>query len=542
MVLRAVGSVATKSASYVLLAALCGGAGGVLAQAPDQGHQAGGVLLEFPNFGPVPGSTESSLGPGPGALAPSMVSPDTNLIGGRRRAGRIPRSTKAKQQISPASAIVPPPALHSPAALPENIASPAAPLELSALIEDAGPPDGLTLDAAIQQMLAANLDILALKYEIPQADADILTAGLRTNPLIYFDEQFIPYGAFTSARPGGPTQYDINITYPIDVTHKRQARVRVARSAKSVLEAQFQDVIRRQTGTLYRAFVDLQAARTDYLTAVASVREQERVIAAARHRQSQDEKEGDQIERLLLNLDKARSALGETHNALRDAQEAIALLLSAPPEQTEQIMPRGSLRDAGPAAPQLDELIRVALEHRPDLVAARRGIGRAQAELALQRANRLDDVFLFYDPLTYQDNSPSKLSSARSWVAAVTFPLPIYNRNQGNIARAHGNVHQTETELAALERRVISEVRLAEREYRGSHESLDRIEKTTLPRSRQALQRNLRDFAAGKITPDDYLSHLDDHGDTVKSFREALVRHRRSMLDLNTAVGVRVLP
>ena len=130
------------------------------------------------------------------------------------------------------------------------------------MIEDEGPADGLTLDAAIKRMLDANLDVLALKYEIPQADADILTAGLRTNPLIYIDDQFIPYGAFTNARPGGPTQYDINITYPIDVTHKRQARVRVARSAKSVLEAQFQDVIRRQIGNTCRAFVDLQSARS----------------------------------------------------------------------------------------------------------------------------------------------------------------------------------------------------------------------------------------------------------------------------------------
>jgi outer membrane protein, heavy metal efflux system len=46
--------------------------------------------------------------------------------------------------------------------------------------------------------------------------------------------------------------------------------------------------------------------------------------------------------------------------------------------------------------------------------ASDRGIGRAEAEIALQRANRLDDVFLFYDPLTYQDNSPIKLKSARS--------------------------------------------------------------------------------------------------------------------------------
>src|SRR4051812_28680817 len=62
------------------------------AQTPDPGRQSAGALLEFPNFGPIPGSPESSLGPGPGALQPSMLAPEAGLIGGRRRAGRIPRS------------------------------------------------------------------------------------------------------------------------------------------------------------------------------------------------------------------------------------------------------------------------------------------------------------------------------------------------------------------------------------------------------------------------------------------------------------------
>jgi cobalt-zinc-cadmium efflux system outer membrane protein len=472
-----------------------------------------------------------------------MVTPETNLIGGRRRAGRIPRPSKPGQVLA-AAAMAQAPAMRLPPALPVPGSSPREPSGVTTSIgEDEGPSDGLTLDAAIHQMLTANLDVQALKYEIPQADADILTAGLRTNPLIYVDEQFIPYGAFTNARPGGPTQYDVNITYPIDLTHKRQARVRVARSAKSVLEAQFQDVIRRQIGNLYRAFVDLQSARINLLAAQASVREQERVVDAARRRAGSDEQGEEQaIERLEIVLDKARADLSEAGGALGDAQEAMALLLNSPPEQAAAIQPRGGLRDLVAAPPPLEELMLVAMACRPDLIAARRGIGRAEAEIDLQRANRLDDVFLFYDPLTYQDNSPVKLKSARSWVVAMTFPLPIYNRNQGNIARSRSNLQQTRTELAALERRVLSEVRLADREYHRSREALERIETTILPRARRAFARNSRDYAAGKISEDEYLSHLDDEAEAERGLREALIRHRRSMLDLNTTVGLRLLP
>lgn len=527
-------------APWVLVVTLPGNTS--VAPAQESGRQSGGVLLEFPNFGPIPGSQEPSMGPGPGSLEPSMLAPETGIIGGRRRAGRITRPNKGRQ-VSATEAMAQAPSMRLPAALPEHATRSPPALALTSVIEDEGPPDGLTLNAAIQQMLAANLDVLALKYEIPQADADILTAGLRTNPLIYADTQFIPYGAFNNQRPGGPTQYDVNITYPLDVSHKRQARVRVARAARTVLEAQFQDVIRRQIGNVYHAFLDLQSARTNLLTAQASVREQERVVAAALSRAGPDEKGGEEAaERLSITLDKARASLVEARDNYSDAQEALAVLLNLPPEQTSQLQPHGKLRDLGPFPPPLDDLTRLAMEQRPDVVAARRGIGRAQAELSLQRANRLDDIFLFYDPITYQDNSPSKTLSSRSWVIAVTFPLPIYNRNQGNIARAQSNIHQTQTELAALERRVVSEVRLAEREYRSSRQALERVEKTTLPNARKAFERNAREFAAGKISADDYLGHLGDVAEAASSFREALIRHRRSMLDLNTAVGLRLLP
>jgi hypothetical protein len=59
------------------------------------------------------------------------------------------------------------------------------------------------------------------------------------------------------------------------------------------------------------------------------------------------------------------------------------------------------------------------------------------------------------------DNHTARLPSGRSWDLGLAIPLPIYNRNQGNIARALGNLSQTQCELAALERRVVSEVRQA---------------------------------------------------------------------------------
>jgi cobalt-zinc-cadmium efflux system outer membrane protein len=133
-------------------------------------------------------------------------------------------------------------------------------LQLSTELEEYGPKDGLTLDAAIERLIQQNLDLEAARFEIPMSDADVLTANLRANPIFYADTQLIPYGHFSFLRPGGPPQSDVNINYPLDITFKRQARTRSAREAKNVTEAQLQDFVRNSIDNLYTVYEDDVAA------------------------------------------------------------------------------------------------------------------------------------------------------------------------------------------------------------------------------------------------------------------------------------------
>jgi cobalt-zinc-cadmium efflux system outer membrane protein len=277
--------------------------------------------------------------------------------------------------------------------------------------------------------------------------------------------------------------------------------------------------------------------------AQANVRRQEQFLAEMeRAARPGDAAAADGIDHLVLVLERSRSSLGDATEAFADAQEGLAVLLGMAPAETAGLEPRGRLRSDVSDLPGIEDLTAMALRCRPDLRAARIGVSRAGAEVNLQRANRYDDVYLFYDPFTYQNNQPFGAPSATSWAIGVTFALPIYNRNQGNIARAESNVGQTKLELASLERRIVAEVRLAERESRRARAALEQMEVAILPRITATMRRKTEQFAAGTITADDYEGHLDDAAEVAQSHREALVRHRRAMLDLNTAVGLRVVP
>ena len=124
----------------------------------------------------------------------------------------------------------------------------------------------------------------------------------------------------------------------------------------------------------------------------------------------------------------------------------------------------------------------------------------------------------------------------------MTVPMPLYNRNQGNIQRARINVSQTQTQRTALELRVCTEVRQAEREYAMTRSAVAEIEQVILPGARQVRDETLRRYNQGEAALVDYLIAQREYNDIVRQYRDTQVRHRRSMLALNTAVGQRILP
>ena len=232
----------------------------------------------------------------------------------------------------------------------------------------------------------------------------------------------------------------------------------------------------------------------------------------------------------------------DAEEALLKAKRTLGGYWNLPPDAAEGLEVRGSLRDTAPPPPGIEELTRMALECRPDVVAYRLGVGFAMADLKLQEANRFADAYLLYQPYTFQSNAPMGLKSATSWAVGITMPVPLYNRNQGNIQRASLNISQTQIQLAALQRQVTIDVRQAQREYEVTRAYVDRFEAACSPRpGRRSMMRKL--FVAGEL-PDvtHFLAVQKEYNDLVRMYRDTAIRHRRSMIGLNTAVGSRVLP
>lgn len=426
--------------------------------------------------------------------------------------------------------------LVSAASEPEAALPP--PRELPDLLEKS--TGGLSLDDAIQLLLQHNHDLRIKFQDIPKARADMLSVSLRNNPSVFFSADNIPYGNYSQQRPG-EVDYELTLIQPTDVNNKRRRRIRLAERAESVIEALYQDAVRQEIDKLYTVYLDVLEAEINVRAAQIDAALQSDIAKAIRGLVPQLHPRAG-LTLALVNQGKAETALRKAEANLLQSRRDLAVLLAAPPEQADGLTPCGLIRDNAPLPPCVDDLIRLALSIRPDLAAYRLNVNRAQAQLQRTKAERVDDVILFYTPYQIQDFPGQASQAAPGWEAGALVILPVFDRKQGDIARANIEITQTRTEVQGAEQQVMNDVRQAATDYAVSRRSVEHFEHEIVPEAQSVLAEKQRLFESGTEGIDVLLTARKDYYDVVRQYREALLRHRRAMLRLNTAVGQRLLP
>ena len=494
----------------------------------------------------TPGTSNSALGPTPGAGGGTFESPSVGggqILGGRAGSSSPRVPTSISTPGSGGNSLAPTTVLALPRVAPLTEVPLYGTLDLPDRLDE-GPPDGLTFDQALEMMIRDNLDLRARRFEIPSADADILTASLRANPIFYADSQLIPYGSYSTRRPGGPLQYDVNISQPVDYSFKRTARIAAASTTRKAIYLQYQDAVRLQVGNLSVAYAGVISARETLRYAESGLKGIERVLDATRKLQRVSDRTSADV--FLFEAQRGAAAVGveDAKEGLRKALVALGGYLNLAPDRAEGIQIRASLKELEPPIPPIEELTALALSCRPDVRAYREGINVARASLKLEERNRFADAYVLYQPYTFQNLAYlPNTHSATSWALGVTIPLPVFNRNQGRIARAKINIEQSVVQLQAVERMAIEQVRDAEREYVRTKGFLEDLDRGVIPPARKAMADTEKLFTEGE-KPDVtvYLDVQKRYNDLVRLYRDTAVRHRRSMFGLNTAVGARILP
>ena len=412
-------------------------------------------------------------------------------------------------------------------------------------LEDPGPEVGLTLDQALEWAGNFNPDLAAARLELPRAQADLVTASLRLNPTLGFQTDLIPYERFNDQRPGGQTEYRLGLRLPLDPSGKRFARIGVAQEGVRLAEAVYFDRVRLTLDQTATAFVEVLGARA--AANLAQVRFDQTMQAERLLEIQFEQGEATRADRLAARVDRraAEAARESSRVELIQTQRRLNRLLGRPsdsnpnadPDALDPLTtPRGPLLVEPTPIADLATLRTLAAERRPDLIARRIAVEQARAQVDLERANGVPNWEFAYDPLVYQDNAPFGDLSARSFLLGLSIPLPLFNRNQGNISRALTTLDQARAELVALERQVDLEVEQAFREYNVAvsvaQELLDGLGELDLAR-----RDVLRLVIDGERDPLSYLATLRNFADVAEQTRRAVLRQRLALIRVFTVTG-----
>jgi len=393
----------------------------------------------------------------------------------------------------------------------------------------------ISLDQAIDLALAHNHSIKATRTLILQNQAQEITANLRPNPTLGADSQFIPLFSpqdFSWDNLNETQQFDIGIGYLFERGRKRQRRLQAARDQTAVTRAQVTDAERTLVFNVGQQFISVLLAESTLQFALQDLKGfQQTVDISEVQLKAGYIGEGDylkiKLQLLQFQTDVSSARLAKVQ-ALVGLREFLGY--NAVPADYDVI---GDLAYQ-PLKANLEDLQMKAMRDRPDFRAAELGITAAQSQILLAKANAKVDVNGTYD-FTH-------VSGENTASIFANFELPIFNRNQGEIARTGYALTQAQEQQQAASDTVLSDVANAYEAVKSNDEVVQLYTSGYLKQAQDSRDISEYAYKRGAASLLDFLDAERSYRSVQLSFRQALAAYMTALEQLKEAVGTRNLP
>lgn len=389
----------------------------------------------------------------------------------------------------------------------------------------------LSLKDAEKIFLKRNLSLIAERYNIDMAQAQVTQARLFENPVISLEQNVynrLNGKYFDMGKEGEATA---EIEQVINLAGQRNKRVRLERVNKEIAEYQFEEVLRTLRSELNRTFVEICFSTRSIGIYDKEIESLGLLMQATKEQQSKGNislLESSRLEFLLLSLRKEKN---ELENNLVGLYGELNLLLSLPTSQEVTLLLDDEiLKQVDAATVSFTDMSRM-LSVRPDLKMAHASVAAAQANLKLQRSLAAPEFSIkgMYDRAgNFIDNY---------FAIGASISVPIFNRNQGNIKSAKLDIQQNgkEEEYAIEKARMelhAAYIRLqkAVELYRSSNDELEH----NFGRLIEGVNEN---FRKRNISMLEFIDYYQSYKETCLQLHELKKEVFLAMENLNTIVG-----
>jgi cobalt-zinc-cadmium efflux system outer membrane protein len=393
----------------------------------------------------------------------------------------------------------------------------------------------ISLDQAINLALAHNHALKASRTLILQNEAQEITANLRPNPTLGADTQFIPFFSpqdFSGTNTDQVQQFDIGLSYLFERGRKRQHRLQAARDQTAVTRAQVADAERTLAFSVGQQFVSVLLAESTLQFALEDLKGfQQTVDISEAQFKAGFIGEGDflkiklQFLQFETDVSSARLARAQALTGLRQffGYDAVPADFDVVGDLAYQ-----------PLSVKLEDLQARALRERPDFHAAELGITAAQSQYLLAKANSKVDVNGTYNF--------SHVAGETTGSIFASFELPVFNRNQGEIARTNYALTQAKEQEQAASDTVLSDVANAYEAVRSNDEVVKLYTSGYLKQAEDSRDISEYAYKRGAASLLDFLDAQRSYRTTQLAYRQALASYMTALEQLKEALGTRNLP
>jgi cobalt-zinc-cadmium efflux system outer membrane protein len=396
-------------------------------------------------------------------------------------------------------------------------------------------PARISMDEAIRLALQHNHALQAARTTIFQNQAEEVTANLRPNPNLSWDTQFFPLfspSQFNANYLENDAQFDLGISYLFERGKKRQHRLQAARDQTAVSVSQVDDDQRQLIFNTSQQFIAVLLAQSTVDLAKQDAESFQQTVAISEARFKDGDMSESDLLKIKLQLLQFQSDLSTAYLAKVQAIAGLRQFLgfeSVPDEFDVE----GDL-DYQPVQANVQDLKVLGMQNRPDLRAAQQGVTAARSQEALMRANGKKDLGVTFDY--------THTAGINSGAFYFNIDLPIFDRNQGEIARARFAITQAEEQAIETAQQVNTDIVDAYAALHSNDEIIRLYRGGYVDQAKQS--RDITEYAykRGAASLLDFLDAERTYRANQLAYRQALASYMTALEQVRQAVGTRNLP
>ncbi len=395
----------------------------------------------------------------------------------------------------------------------QSTASPAAPA-LSNSVQ-AVPP--LTLQSAIDMAMASNAELSVARRELEAAEGPVLQGGTRPNPELSFLLEDTQRATRTTT---------LQINQPIELGGKRAARISAAERGRDIAAAELAAKRAELRATVVSAFYDVLLAQEHVKLARDSTELARRAADAAGKRVQAGK---------ISPVEETKARVAEATARLEAAQAGSELRLSR--QRLAAIWgdtsPRfdGVEADSASAPVPTFDAVSARLAASPSLRRAQIEVQRRTALSDLERAKRTPDL-----TVSLGVKRDAQLGRSQA-VIGVSIPLPLFDRNQGNLLEALRREDKSRDELAAADIQLRSAVAQTWGRLDTAGTEARAIREQVMPGAQSAYDAAAQGFELGKFNFLDVLDAQRTLFQAKAQYLRARGEANRAAADLDRLLG-----